>query len=101
MKNELLATKSDLVCLWQCQPKRKGKEKKMKKAIKALGIITLMTIGTTAWGGYVEGAEAEKIIVKGEIVYADREYISIIYKGKFYECKIWAFPNDLACFYMD
>ena len=73
----------------------------MKKAIKALGIITLMTIGTTAWGKTVKRAEAEKVIVKGEIVFADREYINVIYKGKFYKCKIWAFPNDLACFYMD
>ncbi len=58
MKNELLETKSDLVCLWGRNPKEK--EKKMNKVIKALGIITLITIGTTAWGKTVSGAEAEK-----------------------------------------
>ena len=58
----------------------------MKKAIKALGIITLMTIGTTAWGEPVRGAEAEKIIVKGEIVYAGIKKMNVIYKGRIYKC---------------
>ena len=72
----------------------------MNKVIKALGIITLMTIGTTAWGGTVRGAEAEKIIVKGEIVFADWKYISVIYKGKFYMCSMRSFPG-FTCSYIE
>ena len=58
----------------------------MNKVIKALTILSLMTIGTTAWGGIVEGTEAEKIIVKGEIIHSDSISMNVIYKERFYVC---------------